>query len=135
MIQPTREELINFMKKHGAENVDSITDEQSAIRHFRAQSKVFKDERDEYKKQRDELIEDIAKLRKRNEDLEKKSEAWNELRETYLKNYKNHINQDDRNRSMLIEQQYLSFLFAMDCIEGSNHLQEFLNQLEEDTNE
>lgn len=30
MIQPTREELINFMKKHGAENVDSITDEQSA---------------------------------------------------------------------------------------------------------
>ncbi|HCV2861841.1 TPA: acetyltransferase, partial [Staphylococcus aureus] len=69
MIQPTREELINFMKKHGAENVDSITDEQSAIRHFRAQSKVFKDERDEYKKQRDELIEDIAKLRKRNEEL------------------------------------------------------------------
>lgn len=51
MTQPTREELINFMKKHGAENVDSITDEQSAIRHFRAQSKVFKDERDEYKKQ------------------------------------------------------------------------------------
>ncbi|HDI1078029.1 TPA: hypothetical protein ACOG3W_002241 [Staphylococcus aureus] len=42
MIQPTREELINFMKKHGAENVDSITDEQSAIRHFRAQSKVLK---------------------------------------------------------------------------------------------
>ncbi|MCQ1380212.1 hypothetical protein NNI65_13895 [Staphylococcus aureus] len=41
MIQPTREELINFMKKHGAENVDSITDEQSAIRHFRAQSKVL----------------------------------------------------------------------------------------------
>ncbi|HAR6937798.1 TPA: acetyltransferase [Staphylococcus aureus] len=92
-------------------------------------------ERDEYKKQRDELIGDIGKLRERNKDLEKKSEAWNELRETYLKNYKNHINQDDRNRSMLIEQQYLSFLFAMDCIEGSNHLQEFLNQLEEDTNE
>lgn len=65
MTQPTREELINFMKKHGAENVDSITDEQSAIRHFRAQSKVFKDERDEYKKQRDELIGDIAEVKRK----------------------------------------------------------------------
>nr|WP_246839572.1 hypothetical protein [Staphylococcus aureus] len=64
------------MKKHGAENVDSITDEQSAIRHFRAQSKVFKDERDGYKKQQDELIGDIAKLRKRNKELEKKASAW-----------------------------------------------------------
>ena len=100
-----------------------------------ARLKKMRKQRDEYKKQRDELIGDIGKLRERNKDLEKKSEAWNELRETYLKNYKNHINQDDRNRSMLIEQQYLSFLFAMDCIEGSNHLQEFLNQLEEDTNE
>ncbi len=76
MTQPTREELINFMKKHGAENVDSITDEQSAIRHFRAQSKVFNDERDGYKKQQDELIGDIAKLRKRNKELEKKASAW-----------------------------------------------------------
>ncbi len=91
-------------------------------------------ERDEYKKQRDELIVDIAKLRERNKELEKKKESWNELRETYLKNYKDHIDQDNRNRSILIEQQYLGFLFAMDCIEGSNHLQEFLNQLEEDTN-
>ncbi|CAC5889473.1 phage protein [Staphylococcus aureus] len=95
-----------------------------------ARLKDMRKQRDEYKKQRDELIGDIAKLRERNKELEKKSEAWNELRETYLKNYKNHINQDDRNRSMLIEQQYLSFLFAMDCIEGSNHLQEFLDQLE-----
>ncbi|HDP1958229.1 TPA: acetyltransferase [Staphylococcus aureus] len=95
-----------------------------------AELKEMRKQRDEYKKQRDELIVDIGKLRERNKELEKKSGAWKELRETYLKNYKNHINQDDRNRSMLIEQQYLSFLFAMDCIEGSNHLQEFLDQLE-----
>ncbi|HHO6115129.1 TPA: acetyltransferase [Staphylococcus aureus] len=95
-----------------------------------ARLKDMREQRDACKKQRDELIVDIGKLRERNKELEKKSEAWNELRGTYLKNYKNHINQDDRNRSMLIEQQYLSFLFAMDCIEGSNHLQEFLDQLE-----
>ncbi|MEZ1987824.1 acetyltransferase, partial [Staphylococcus aureus] len=87
MIQPTREELINFMKKHGAENVDSITDEQSAIRHFRAQSKVFKDERDEYKKQRDELIEDIAKLRKRNEELEN---MWRTVKNELLGRYEHY---------------------------------------------
>lgn len=94
MIQPTREELINFMKKHGAENVDSITDEQSAIRHFRAQSKVFKDERDEYKKQRDELIEDIAKLRKRNEELEKKASAWDRYCKSVEKDLINEFGND-----------------------------------------
>ncbi|HDG5858363.1 TPA: hypothetical protein PF359_002510 [Staphylococcus aureus] len=32
-------------------------------------------QRDEYKKQRDELIEDMAKLRERNEELENKASA------------------------------------------------------------
>lgn len=95
MTQPTREELINFMKKHGVENVDSITDEQSAIRHFRAQSKVFKDERDEYKKQRDELIGDIAKLRERNEDLEKKASAWDRHCESVETDLINEFGKDD----------------------------------------
>nr|WP_267837970.1 hypothetical protein [Staphylococcus aureus] len=39
--EKSHEHGIKTEKKHGAENVDSITDEQSAIRHFRAQSKVF----------------------------------------------------------------------------------------------
>lgn len=38
--------------------------------------KKMRKERDEYKKQRDELIGDIAKLRERNKDLEKKASAW-----------------------------------------------------------
>ncbi|MDM5720040.1 hypothetical protein P7833_00005, partial [Staphylococcus aureus] len=37
--------------------------------------KALKD-REEYKKQRDELIGDIAKLRERNKELEKKASAW-----------------------------------------------------------
>ncbi|HDF6355164.1 TPA: hypothetical protein PES99_001204 [Staphylococcus aureus] len=83
------------MKKHGAENVDYITDEQSAIRHFRAQSKVFKDERDEYKKQRDELIGDIAKLRERNKDLEKKASAWDRHCKSVEKDLINEFGNDD----------------------------------------
>ena len=46
MAGPTLDDLIAFMKKHGAERVDSITDEESAIKHFRATSRVYKEERE-----------------------------------------------------------------------------------------
>lgn len=35
MAEPTLDELVAFMKKHGVEKVDSITDEKSAIKHFK----------------------------------------------------------------------------------------------------
>lgn len=38
-----------------------------------------------YKKQRDELIEDIKKLRERNEELKKKARAFDEIKSEYLK--------------------------------------------------
>lgn len=41
-----------------------------------ARLKKMRKQRDEYKKQRDELIGDIGKLRERNKDLEKKASAW-----------------------------------------------------------
>ncbi|MDF4038622.1 hypothetical protein P3W69_12510 [Staphylococcus aureus] len=41
-----------------------------------ARLKKMRKQRDEYKKQRDELIEDMAKLRERNKELEKKANAW-----------------------------------------------------------
>ncbi|WP_225973928.1 hypothetical protein [Staphylococcus epidermidis] len=65
MAEPTLDELVAFMKKRGAEKVDSITDEKSAIKHFRATSRVYKEERDAYKKQRDELINDMAEIKKK----------------------------------------------------------------------
>ncbi|MDI1925507.1 acetyltransferase [Staphylococcus aureus] len=143
MTQPTREELINFMKKHGAENVDSITDEQSAIRHFRAQSKVFKDERDEYKKQRDELIVDIAKLRERNTELEN---MWRTLKNELLGRYEfyrfrlNELQIESRaNKAVAL---YIGgkstadiILSRMEELDGTNEFYEFLGQMEEDTNE
>lgn len=73
MAEPTLDELVAFMKKHGAEKVDSITDEKSAIKHFRAASRVYKEERDSFRKQRDELINDIA-------DIKRKAEAFDEIK-------------------------------------------------------
>ncbi|HGZ5809279.1 TPA: DUF1024 family protein [Staphylococcus aureus] len=46
-----------------------------------ARLKKMRKQRDEYKKQRDELIGDIAKLRERNKDLEKKAQAFDEILE------------------------------------------------------
>ncbi|MCI2773431.1 hypothetical protein [Staphylococcus petrasii] len=74
MAEPTLDELVAFMKKHGVEKVDSITDEKSAIKHFRAASRVYKEERDSFRKQRDELINDIA-------DIKRKAEAFDEIKE------------------------------------------------------
>ncbi|WP_435431844.1 hypothetical protein [Staphylococcus epidermidis] len=59
------------MKKHGAEKVDSITDEKSAIKHFRATSRVYKEERDSLLKQRDELINDMAETKRKAEAFDK----------------------------------------------------------------
>lgn len=44
----------------------------------------FKQQRDAYKQQRDELIKDIAQLRERNVALEKKAQAFDEIALTVL---------------------------------------------------
>ncbi|MCE5003222.1 hypothetical protein ACWEXP_00845 [Staphylococcus pseudoxylosus] len=72
MSEPTKEELLDFMRKHGPEKVDSITDTESAIRHFRCTSKIFKEQRDQYKAERDTLIDDIAVLKANISRLEKR---------------------------------------------------------------
>jgi hypothetical protein len=84
--EPTRDDLLEFMKKHGPENVDSITDTESAIKHFRISSKVYKGQRDEYKIERDTLIDDVAilkanneRLMRRNQKLEDYVRMWEKL--------------------------------------------------------
>ena len=77
MAEPTLDELVAFMKKHGVEKVDSITDEKSAIKHFRAASRVYKEERDSFHKQRDELINDM-------QNVKRKAEAFDEIKEYTL---------------------------------------------------
>ncbi|HCT4313189.1 TPA: hypothetical protein O4T33_002650 [Staphylococcus aureus] len=57
--------------------------------------KKMRKERDEYKKQRDELIGDIAKLRERNKDLEKKASAWDRYCKSVEKDLINELGSDD----------------------------------------
>lgn len=52
-------------------------------------------QRDEYKKQRDELIGDIGKLRERNKNLEKKASAWDRYCKSVEKDLINEFGNDD----------------------------------------
>ncbi|MEZ2068642.1 hypothetical protein QUC34_16930, partial [Staphylococcus aureus] len=60
-----------------------------------ARLKKMRNQRDEYKKQRDELIVDIAKLRERNKDLEKKASAWDRYCKSVEKDLINEFGKDD----------------------------------------
>ena len=60
--------------------MDSITDEESAIKHFRATSRVYKEERDSFRKQRDELINDMAEVKR-------KAGAWIDLKKEMVEMY------------------------------------------------
>ncbi|HBC4077235.1 TPA: hypothetical protein OYC89_000022 [Staphylococcus aureus] len=59
-----------------------------------ARLKKMRNQRDEYKKQRDELIVDIAKLRERNKDLEKKASAWDRYCKSVEKDLINEFGKD-----------------------------------------
>ncbi|HAR3524889.1 TPA: acetyltransferase [Staphylococcus aureus] len=100
-------------------------------------------ERDEYKKQRDELIEDIAKLRERNEELEN---MWRTLKNELFGRYEfyrfrlSELQIESRaNKEVAIyrraEINLSVILCRMDKLDGTNEFYEFLDQMEEDTNE
>ncbi|HCY1758155.1 TPA: acetyltransferase [Staphylococcus aureus] len=100
-------------------------------------------ERDEYKKQRDELIEDIAKLRERNEELEN---MWRTVKNELLGRYEfyrfrlNELQIESRaNKSVAINMgakiNASAILYRMDKLDGTNEFYEFLGQMEDDTNE
>ncbi|MBH4694433.1 hypothetical protein I6D55_11195 [Staphylococcus aureus] len=60
-----------------------------------ARLKKMRKQRDEYKKQQDELIVDIAKLRKRNKELEKKASAWDRYCKSVETDLINEFGKDD----------------------------------------
>ncbi|MDM6660129.1 hypothetical protein P7977_10715 [Staphylococcus aureus] len=60
-----------------------------------ARLKKMRKQRDEYKKQRDELIGDIGKLREHNKDLEKKASAWDRYCKSVEKDLINEFGNDD----------------------------------------
>ncbi|HBC7301515.1 TPA: acetyltransferase [Staphylococcus aureus] len=100
-------------------------------------------ERDEYKKQRDELIEDIAKLRERNEELEN---MWRTVKNELLGRYEfyrfrlNELQIESRaNKAVAINMgakiNASAILYRMDKLDGTNEFYEFLGQMEDDSNE
>lgn len=60
-----------------------------------ARLKKMRKQRDEYKKQSDELIEDIAKLRELIKELEKKASAWDRYCKSVKKDLINEFGNDD----------------------------------------
>ncbi|CAC6256716.1 hypothetical protein [Staphylococcus aureus] len=104
--------------------------------------KALKD-REEYKKQRDELIVDIAKLRERNEELEN---MWRTVKNELLGRYEfyrfrlNELQIESRaNKAVAINMgakiNASAILYRMDKLDGTNEFYEFLGQMEDDTNE
>lgn len=72
MSKPTKDDLKELMEKYGPEKVDSITDKDSAIKHFRTSSKVYKKLGEGYKRERDEIKRENEMLRKQIADLKEK---------------------------------------------------------------
>ncbi|HCW7320185.1 TPA: acetyltransferase [Staphylococcus aureus] len=100
-------------------------------------------ERDEYKKQRDELIGDIAKLRERNEELEN---MWRIVKNELLGRYEHYCFKirelHPESKANRIGALYIGgkstadiILSRMEELDGTNEFYEFLGQMEEDTNE
>ncbi|HDF0148063.1 TPA: acetyltransferase [Staphylococcus aureus] len=108
-----------------------------------ARLKKMRKQRDEYKKQRDELIGDIAKLRERNEELEN---MWSTLKNELFGRYEfyrfrlSELQIESRaNKEVAIyrraEINLSVILCRMDKLDGTNEFYEFLGQMEDDTNE
>lgn len=100
-------------------------------------------QRDEYKKQRDELIGDIAKLRERNEELEN---MWRTVKNELLGRYEHccfKIRElHPESKANRIGALYIGgkstadiILSRMEELDGTNEFYEFLGQMEDDTNE
>lgn len=108
-----------------------------------ARLKKMRKQRDEYKKQRDELIGDIAKLRERNTELEN---MWRTLKNELLGRYEHNCFKlrelHPESKANRIGALYIGgkstadiILSRMEELDGTNEFNEFLEQLEEDTNE
>lgn len=72
MSKDLKDDLKEMMKKYGPEKVDSITDKDSAIKHFRTSSKVYKELGEGYKRERDEVERENKMLRKQIVELKEK---------------------------------------------------------------
>ncbi|HEJ8963571.1 TPA: hypothetical protein SML28_001870 [Staphylococcus aureus] len=75
-----------------------------------ARLKKMRKQRDEYKKQRDELIGDIGKLRERNKELEKKASAWDRYCKSVEKDLINEFGKDGERVKFVMELNNKTFI-------------------------
>ncbi len=108
-----------------------------------ARLKKMRKQRDACKKQRDELIVDIAKLRERNEELEN---MWRTVKNELLGRYEHYCFKirelHPESKANRIGALYIGgkstadiILSRMEELDGTNEFYEFLGQMEDDTNE
>ena len=127
MAEITKEQLLEFIR-----NKDLDLDES----YPRSDWWKFRDERDSYKKQRDELINDMAETKR-------KAEAWNKLKEERINDYKKYSNRleevwefDFISRPI---ENYLGemeiILQRMDELDEKNEFQNLLSDLERGSDE
>ena len=127
MAEITKEQLLEFIR-----NKDLDLDES----YPRSDWWKFRDERDSYKKQRDELINDMAETKR-------KAEAWNKLKEERINDYKKYSNRleevwefDFISRPI---ENYLGemeiILQRMDELDGTHEFQNLLSDLERGSDE
>ncbi|WRN05639.1 acetyltransferase [Staphylococcus aureus] len=117
--------------------------EHGSKEYYEKQSEYWFDEASKFLKQRDELIVDIAKLRERNEELEN---MWRTVKNELLGRYEHYCFKirelHPESKANRIEALYIGgkgtadiILSRMEELDGTNEFNEFLDRLEDDTNE
>ncbi|WP_154836100.1 hypothetical protein [Staphylococcus pasteuri] len=123
MTQPTKQQIEEFVRNNKLDFDESYP---------RSDWWKFKQQRDAYKKQRDELIEDMAEVKR-------KAEAWGKLKNDTLAEYEfyhNSLNKLTQPETIAETKGYLlatgTVLSRMDKLDGTNDFKEFLEGLESD---
>lgn len=101
MTYPTREQLEEYIRNNKLDTDESYP---------RSDWWKFKQKRDEYKQQRDELIKDIAKLRERNVALERKAQAFDFINNSYTTEIEQAIKNKELNQCLFLLEQILEDL-------------------------
>lgn len=127
MAEVTKEQLLEFIRNNELDLDESYP---------RSDWWKFRNERDSLRKQRDELINDMAETKR-------KAEAWNKLKEERINDYKKYSNRleevwefDFISRPI---ENYLGemeiILQRMDELDGKNEFQNLLSDLERGSDE
>ena len=101
MTYPTREQIEEYIRNNKLDADESYP---------RSDWWKFKQQRDAYKQQRNELIEDMAKLRERNAELERKAQAFDLISNSYTTEIEQAIRNKELDQCLFLLEQILDDL-------------------------